>query len=195
MTHAPATDAPATILVVPGVGDSGPEHWQSLMERAHPHARRVVQDDWSYPVRADWVACLARALDAIDGPVVLVGHSAGSVTIVHWAAGYAHHGGIRGALLVAPADLETELPDGTPVDFLEDAGWIPCPRKPLPFASVVVASTNDPYATFERSGELARAWGSRLVRVENGGHLNADAGFGPWPLADELLEELLRGAS
>ncbi|MFN2424830.1 MAG: RBBP9/YdeN family alpha/beta hydrolase [Candidatus Binatia bacterium] len=185
------TTVPATVLIVPGVGDSGPAHWQTRMEQAHPGARRVVQDDWTYPVRADWVACLARALDVIDGPVVLVGHSAGSVAIVHWAAAHSHRGGIRGALLVAPADLENELPDGTPVDFLEDAGWIPCPRTPLPFPNIVVASTNDPYATVERSEEFALAWGSRLVLVENAGHLNADAGFGPWPLGDELLSELL----
>jgi len=191
----PRSTAPATILIVPGVGDSGPGHWQTLMELAHPRARRVVQHDWSYPVRSQWVECLARALDAIDGPVVLVGHSAGSVTIVHWAAAHGHRGGIRGALLVAPADLETELPDGTPVDFLEDAGWVPCPRKSLPFASIVVASTNDPYATIERSEEMARAWGSRLVRVEEAGHLNADAGFGPWPLGARLLQELLDDAS
>lgn len=194
MTSSPIGNAPATIVIVPGVGDSGPGHWQTLVERAHAGSRRVVQGDWNYPIRADWVDALARTLDAIDGPVVLVGHSAGSVTIVHWAAARSHGGGVLGALLVAPADLESELPDGTPVDFLEDMGWVPCPRTTLPFASIVVASTNDPYATFERSEELASAWGSRLVRLENAGHVNADAGLGPWPLGDELLAELMAGS-
>jgi predicted alpha/beta hydrolase family esterase len=183
----------ATILLVPGVGDSGPGHWQTLMEHSHRGARRVNQEDWSYPVRCDWVECLERVLASIDCPVVLVGHSAGAVTIVHWAAAHAHADRIRGALLVAPADLETELPDGTPVDFLEDAGWVPCPRRPLPFASIVVASTDDPYATMERSEELALAWGSRLERLEGAGHINADAGFGPWPFGDRLVRELLAG--
>jgi len=185
------TSRPATIVIVPGVGDSAPAHWQTRMERDHAGSRRVVQDDWTWPVRSAWVDGLARTLAGIDGPVVLVGHSAGSVTVVHWAAAHTHRGDIRGALLVAPADLESELPDGTPVDFLEDAGWVPCPRTPLPFASVVVASTNDPYATMNRSEELATAWGSRLVRMENAGHINADAGFGAWPLGDKLLAELL----
>jgi predicted alpha/beta hydrolase family esterase len=118
------------------------------------------------------------------------------VTIVHWAAAAsaARLDAVAGALLVAPADLESDLPDGTPVDFLEDMGWVPCPRTRLPFASIVVASTNDPYATIERSAELAAAWGSRFVRLENAGHINADAGFGPWPLAEELLTELENAA-
>jgi len=182
------------LVVVPGVGDSGPLHWQTLLQAATPGAVRVVQDDWSMPVREDWVAGLARTLDSIDAPVLLVGHSAGSVTVVHWAAAHSHRSGVVGALLVAPADLEVDLPDGTPVEFLDDAGWVPCPRAPLPFPSIVVASSDDPYATFERSRGYADAWGSRLLRLEGAGHINADAGFGPWPLAGELVRELLRDA-
>lgn len=179
------------VVVVPGVGDSGPAHWQTLLQQGTAGSVRVVQHDWAMPVRDEWVDGISRTLAAIAAPVVLVGHSAGSVAIVHWAARCRHEPGVVGALLVAPADLETDLPDGTPVEFLDDAGWVPCPRQRLPFASVLVASTDDPYASFARSSEYAQAWGSRLVRVENGGHLNADAGFGPWPLVDDLLRELL----
>lgn len=192
-----AMSAPAStpiVVVVPGVGDSGPLHWQTLLHASQPGAVRVVQEDWGMPVREEWVQALARTLEAIDAPVLLVGHSAGSVTIVHWAASHSHGPGVAGALLVAPADLETDLPDGTPVEFLEDAGWVPCPRAALPFPSIVVASSDDPYATMARSEEYAGAWGSRLVRLEGAGHINADAGFGPWPLGDELLRELLSGA-
>lgn len=182
------------VVVVPGVGDSGPAHWQTLLEAATPGAVRVVQEDWTMPVREEWVAGLARTLEDIDAPVLLVGHSAGSVTVVHWAAAHSRRHGVAGALLVAPADLEVDLPDGTPVEFLDDAGWVPCPRATLPFPSIVVASDNDPYATMARSEEYAAAWGSRLVRLEGAGHINADAGFGKWPLGDELLAELLRAA-
>lgn len=179
------------VVVVPGVGDSGPEHWQTLLQQKTAGSVRVIQQDWTMPVRDEWVDGIARTLEPIAAPVVLVGHSAGSVAIVHWASARTHRPGVVGALLVAPADLEIDLPDGTPVEFLDDAGWVPCPRGRLPFASVLVASTDDPYAGFARSREYAAAWGSRLVRVENGGHLNADAGFGPWPLVDDLLLELL----
>ena len=88
-------------------------------------------------------------------------------------------------LLVAPPDVEH--PDFPPV--ME--GFAPIPRARLPFPSLVVASRNDPFADFERSRALADAWGSRFVDAGHSGHLNADAGFGPWPLGERLLAELL----
>lgn len=146
------------------------------------------------PVRDEWVTGLARTLKIVEAPVLLVGHSAGSVAIVHWAASHSHGHGVVGALLVAPADLEIDLPDGTPVEFLADAGWVPCPRAVLPFPSIVVASDDDPYATIARSEEYAAAWGSRLIRLNGAGHINTDAGFGPWPLVEELVRKLLSRA-
>ena len=48
---------------------------------------------------------------------------------------------------------------------------------------------------FERSRALAQAWGSRFIDAGNSGHINADAGFGPWPLGENLLAELTQGAA
>jgi serine hydrolase len=174
----------ATVLVVPGWGDSGPRHWQTLWEQAHPHFRRVVQRDWQYPIRAEWVETLAAAVRAAAAPAIVLAHSLGCIAIAHCAQidGLP----IRSALLVAPPDVED--PDFPPV--ME--GFAPIPRARLPFPSVVVASRNYPFSEFERSRALAEAWGSRFVDAGNGGHLNADAGFGPWPQGEELLAELLR---
>lgn len=177
------TVSPA-VLIVPGWGDSGPAHWQTLWERAHPDFRRVVQRDWHYPVRAEWVETLEQAIRAAARPVVVVAHSLGCIAVAHCAGDRALP--VRGALLVAPPDVED--PDFPPV--IE--GFAPVPRHRLPFPSTVVASRNDPFSAFERSGELATAWGSRLVDVGDSGHLNADAGFGPWPRGEALLAELLR---
>jgi predicted alpha/beta hydrolase family esterase len=55
-----------------------------------------------------------------------------------------------------------------------------------------VASTNDPFVTIARAAAFVRAWGSRLVTCERAGHLNADAGFGPWPEGRRLLAELTK---
>jgi uncharacterized protein len=172
------------VLIMPGWGDSGPQHWQTLWERANPGFRRVVQRDWEYPIRTEWAETLTREIRATGQPAVVVAHSLGCIALAHCASGGALP--LKGALLVVPPDVED--PDFPPV--IE--GFAPVPRARLPFPSVVVASRNDPYAAFERSRSLAEAWGSRFVDAGASGHINADAGFGPWPLGETLLAELMR---
>jgi predicted alpha/beta hydrolase family esterase len=172
------------VLIVPGWGDSGPRHWQTLWEQANPGFRRIVQRDWEYPIRAEWVETLTREIGAGGPPAVVVAHSLGCIALAHCASGGALS--LKGALLVAPPDVED--PDFPPV--IE--GFTPVPRAPLPFPSIVVASRNDPFAAFERSQSLAAAWGSRFVDAGSSGHINADAGFGPWPLGETLLADLMR---
>ncbi|MBL1112895.1 alpha/beta hydrolase [Streptomyces sp. 110] len=178
-----------TIVIVPGLRDHVPDHWQTILANKIENCRSVS------PLEKDRLACDAQvaALDAvlsdISGEVVLVAHSAGVMTTVHWAR--RHHRPVLGALLAAPPDFETPLPEGYPTpEALRANGWTPTPRTPLPFPSIVAASTNDPLATFERVTDLARAWGSRLVDVGPVGHLNPAAGYGAWPRAEEFIREL-----
>jgi predicted alpha/beta hydrolase family esterase len=171
------------VLILPGYADSGPDHWQSHWERADPTCRRVVQDDWLLPRLADWQAALEREVAQCAAPPVLVAHSLGCALVAHWAS--RPGAAARGALLVAPADVDS--PDHTPDEV---RNFSPIPLAPLPFPSIVVASTGDPFVTLGRASAFARAWGSRLVTLDRAGHINADAGFGPWPEGRLLLEEL-----
>jgi len=148
------------------------------------------------PLEHDKLSCAARvdavdrALADIEGPVVIVAHSAGGVMVVHWAAQRATRE-IRGALLAAPADLETPLPAGYPTtDALREHGWLPIPRAKLPFPSIVAAGSNDPLARLERAREFARAWGSRFAELGAVGHLNPASGFGEWAQAEDFIREL-----
>ncbi|MEA3090444.1 MAG: serine hydrolase [Caballeronia sp.] len=179
-----------TVLIVPGLRDHVAEHWQTLLQARLPKAASVP------PLEHDKLSCAARvaALDAaiarIDGPIVLVAHSAGVMITVHWAQ--QHDRPIQGALLATPADLEVPMPAGYPtLDVLEEHGWLPVPRKPLPFPSILGASRNDPLAAFDRAAGMAADWGSRLVDLGEVGHLNPAAGYGEWPQADTLIRELL----
>ncbi|HEX4936756.1 MAG TPA: alpha/beta hydrolase [Gemmatimonadaceae bacterium] len=175
-----------TVLTIPGLYDSSPGHWQSLWEERDPTIQRVVQSEWELPNRADWVSCLDAAVIGVRQPVVLVAHSTGCPLIAHWAvsASPVRHLKVRGALLVAPSDPEGPNYPAGPV------GFAPVPMVRLPFPSVVVASSNDPYCSPERSHAYASAWGSRYVEVEGGGHLNLAAGYGEWPEGWALLEAL-----
>lgn len=171
-----------TVLIIPGIGDSGPAHWQTLWQTGRDNFRRVRQRDWDRPERREWVAALDTAVAAVDGPLVLVAHSLGCLTVAHWAALEPRR--VQGALLVAP-------PDPAAPTFPEAAtGFAPVPAVRLGFASIVVASSNDPYAGPDRARAYARAWGSRLVDAGPLGHINAGSGLGAWPAGWALLQTL-----
>ncbi len=181
-------DSP-TILIVPGLRDHMPGHWQTILEKKWPKAVSVPRMKHDKMSCSAWVTLLEQSLGKIEGPVVLVAHSAGVMIVVHWAQ--RHRRPIKAALLAAPPDFESPLPEGYPTqDVLRENGWLPTPRAHLLFPSIVAASTNDPLGRYERVAELAKAWGSRLVDVGAVGHLNPAAGYGEWPRAEEFIGEL-----
>jgi uncharacterized protein len=181
----------APVLILPGLNDSGPEHWQSCWERQDPSCTRVVQDEWDAPHCAAWVARLDEVLSRQSALVVLAGHSSACALVAHWAATAppAHLALVRGALLVAPSDPDGEHYPAGPV------GFGPIPLRPLPFTSIVVASSDDRYVTPERARGYAVAWASRFVLLTNAGHINAASGFGPWPEGYALLSSLRSGVA
>jgi uncharacterized protein len=177
------SDAP--VLILPGLSNSGPEHWQSLWEAAHADFVRVIQDEWEAPRCVDWVARLDQAVRATPD-AVLVAHSSACALIAHWVASQPA-ARVRGALLVGPSDPEAPSYPAGPT------GFAPMPLVRLPFASIVVASRNDIYVSMERARHFAHAWGSRLVDVGDAGHINSASGLASWPAGFALLQEL-RGA-
>lgn len=174
---------PTSVLLIPGLYDSGPRHWQRQWQRSRGFVC-VEQRDWHTPDRAEWVATIEAAVAATPGPLVLAGHSLGCTTLAHWAASTAHAARVRGVMMVAPSDVEApSYPSGT-------TGFAPVPLARLPFASLVVTSSDDPYVSLARARHFAAAWGSELLDVGAAGHLNSDAGYGPWPEGLALLERL-----
>ena len=181
----------ATVLFVPGLRDHVEDHWQTHAARAFPGSVTVEPLTEDRLSRAARVAALDAALGSIEGEVVIAAHSAGCLMVAHWAL--APSRSIKGALLATPADVEHPLPPGYPsFDDLSANGWVPIPRQPLPFPTLVVASRNDPLAGFQRVQGLANNWGAKLLDAGEVGHLNPPAGFGPWPDGHRLIEQLLR---
>jgi predicted alpha/beta hydrolase family esterase len=176
------------VLVIPGLGGSGPDHWQTRWERCHPRHLRVEQRDWDRPDRAAWTARLVEAIAAAAEPVVLVAHSLGCAVVAH-AAPALPHGAVRAALLVAPADVDS--PAHTPP---ETRVFAPLPRDPLPFAATVIASRDDPFMTLDRARAFAASWGAAFVDAGAAGHLNAASALGDWPAGRAHLDALLARA-
>ncbi|WP_448658175.1 RBBP9/YdeN family alpha/beta hydrolase [Sphingomonas sp. CJ99] len=178
-----------TILTVPGLDNSGPGHWQTIWEQLRGDTRRVELGLWNAPQRNPWVTRLDRAITESPAPVVLVGHSLGCIAIAWWATMAAPDivGRVAGALMVAPADV-----DWSDRQMLRT--FRPIPVEPLPFPSILVASSDDPWLDFDRAHHLATHWGSLFHDAGALGHINADSGIGSWPEGQELLARLTDGS-
>lgn len=168
----------ADILFIPGLGNSGPEHWQTRWENKLSTGRRVEQEDWERPRLCDWTGRITEEVarsSGADRRVVAIAHSLGSLALVHAAPRLAP-GKIAGAYLITP-------PSDASIAALPevDPAFVPAPMAPLPFPSLLVASRTDPYGSFADAEAKAKAWGSTLVDAGDAGHINTASGHGPWP--------------
>lgn len=177
---------PCRVLLLPGLDNSGPEHWQSQWERL-PGFSRVDFGDWAAPRLHEWVPRLDCAVRDCPGPLVFAAHSLGCLAVAWWAAlswTPTLSEKVRGALLVAPPDVDSPEVDRRLRDFR------PIPQGRLPFPSIVIASRTDPHATFTRSAGMARAWGSELADCGPSGHINAASSLGDWFAGLRMLSRL-----
>jgi len=169
--------------MLPGLGNSGEQHWQTLWEKQFQEITRINQSDWETPVCEDWISVIDEKISAYDlNNVILVGHSLACCTVVFGFKKYNKK--IKGALLIAPSDTEApSYPKGT-------SGFKPIPLIKLPFNSIVAASTNDFYVSMDRAKLFADSWGSELRIVGDAGHINTASGHGKWDEGLEFLREL-----
>src|SRR4051812_9073119 len=90
------------VLILAGLWNSGPQHWQTLWQQKHPEWEKVPHRDWNNPLREEWVDEVDAAIANSDqGPPILVAHSLACVTVAHWARSGSVLK-IKGAFLVAP---------------------------------------------------------------------------------------------
>jgi predicted alpha/beta hydrolase family esterase len=171
------------ILIHPGLGNSGEQHWQTLWERRFPDFHRINHKEWDTPDQKEWITMIDHYVMQHDPKeVILVGHSLACCAIAYWYKEYKRV--IKGALLVAPSDTEAEsYPSGT-------TGFTPMPLVKFPFPTITVMSTNDFYVRIERARTFAKAWGSELFNIGDAGHINAESKLGLWEFGLELLKRL-----
>lgn len=166
----------AEILIVPGLKNASPLHWQSRWQAKMSTARRVEQENWDHPVKLAWVASLLREIEAATKPVILVGHSVGVLAIAHAARDWQAEQ-IAGAFLVGPSDWERpEMEDKYP-----GHGFAPVPAEKLGCPAILLASRNDPACDLPTAERWSHNWGARFADVGAVGHFDVADGFGPWP--------------
>lgn len=176
--------ASSSVFILPGLYNSGPQHWQKHWENKYGFTR-INQKDWETPVCEDWISTIDHVVKQQPlSETILVAHSLACCTVNHWARKYKRV--IKGALLVDPSDNEApSYPPGT-------VGFTPMPLYKLPFPSIVIASTNDEYVTLERAHFFANAWGSELINIGDCGHINSASDPGLWSQGYEQLQKLLK---
>jgi predicted alpha/beta hydrolase family esterase len=173
------------LLIIPGLGDSGENHWQSFWLKKFTNSTKVIQDNWDEPQLNQWLLNLNKAILKLKEPTILVAHSLAVSLVMHWL--YQNNNpNIVGAMLVAPSDVNS--PEHTP-DFLRN--FAPFPTSKLPFPSVVIGSENDTYMSIERGKELAENWGSDFVNIGKKGHINSASDLQYWEEGQVFLQQLV----
>ncbi len=179
------------ILLVPGLGNSGPDHWQSRWEQEREDCRRVELGMWDKPHRNTWVnqlnLAIHRAANNLRRPVILVAHSLGCLAVAWWVRYEqpSEDSPVKGALLVAPPEVDFFPADERLSQFA------PTPPDPFPFPSILVASRNDPFIGSHAARRLAKTWGSQFADAGAIGHINAESEIGSWQFGKFLLDRLL----
>ncbi len=170
-------------VFVPGYGNSIGGHWQELWYKETLNSFWVEQRDWDNPNCIEWVEVLNKLIQSIEDPILLICHSLGCSTVAEWSKKYT--GNIKGAFLVANPDVEdANLPDAI-------SGYHSHPIENLPFPSLLLASTNDPYSTTDRAKYFANNWGSDLILVGDLGHINANSNIGEWSEGKKKLNRFI----
>lgn len=184
-----------TVLIVPGLRDKAPAHWQTWL---HDILKAEGQAVVSVPPMGREDLSLQARLEAIDeaiwtfeGPAFIVAHSGGCQMLAHWVGQSSLTHRVAGAFLVAPPNLNLPMPAGYPtLDAMRAGGWYPLPTRTLPFKTWVGISKNDPLSSVLIARQNANYWGAETIELGEVGHLNPQSGYGPWPEGLKLIREL-----
>jgi predicted alpha/beta hydrolase family esterase len=171
-----------SFLILHGLEGSGPQHWQTwLAGRLRRRGLAVSYPDLpqkDHPRLEEWLAALDAELARLPAAeTTVLCHSLGSLLWLHHAARRSDVQVAR-ALLVAPPQPDEE--DADSVGFrptpLDRAGVAAAARE-----TRLVCSTNDPWCPPESSGRIGTETGIAIQWLAEAGHINTDAGYGPWP--------------
>ncbi|RHX85230.1 RBBP9/YdeN family alpha/beta hydrolase [Leptospira stimsonii] len=175
-------------FLIPGISNSGPEHWQTHWEKLHGF-KRIQQEDWENPFYSVWEESLVRQIERTEGSEnsILIGHSLGCLLIAKALGRLSNR--IRGVFLVAPPDPNSAVfPKG-----LEEFGEFP--QKSLGTQGLLLFSENDPYSKTEFSENLGKLWNLETINLGELGHINAQSQLGNWDSGFQIFSAWVRSIS
>src|SRR6202022_5196538 len=93
----------------------------------------------------------------------------------------------------APSLVAAPDPDGPVFPAEQAATFRAVPSRALPFPTLVVASSDDPYGSLGYVQRCAADWEAGLVVAGALGHINDASGLGGWPFGAALLTSFRAG--
>lgn len=168
-------------VIVPGVGGSEAQHWQSWLQQQLVSSSRVQQKHWDRPVLSEWVAQFVKTVAAVKAPIQIVAHSFGCLTSV---AALAEHpelsAKVKNLVLVAPANPARFGEAGFARHSLTDYKQY-FHQLNIDVPTTLLISENDPWLGYFDALQLAQAWKLTPINLGQVGHINVASGFGPFP--------------
>ncbi|MDR7016550.1 alpha/beta hydrolase [Acinetobacter sp. 3657] len=168
-------------LIVPGVGGSEVQHWQSWLQQQLVSSSRVQQKYWDRPVLSEWVSQFVKTVAEIKAPIQIVAHSFGCLTSV---AALAEHpelkAKVKNLVLVAPANPARFGESGFARHSLTDYKQY-FYQLNIDVPTTLLISENDPWLNYVDALQLAQAWRLTPINLGPVGHVNVASGFGPFP--------------
>jgi len=171
------------VVIIHGWRGSEPEHWQSwLADQLRESGREVrypTLPNVEEPKLDEWLTALDDTLAGLpDAGFDVVTHSLGSVLWLHHVAGASDAPRPARVALVSPPSPHTGI--------AEIAGFFPPPLdvdvvRHAAEGTVLVAGDSDPYLPEGIADAYARPLKIATTVIADGGHLNVDSGYGPWP--------------
>ncbi len=171
------------ILLLHGWGGSDFPHWQSWLAGELAKDYNTVSflklSNFEMPELHVWKEELQAHLSDFQ-PDIVVCHSLANILWFHLC----HDASIEQVstlYLVAPPSLECTIGE------LQSFFPLEAPKNLYAKEVLLITSTNDPYMNEDEANALQKQLGVAMNVLQNGGHINAQSGFGPW---EWMLKEL-----
>ncbi len=170
------------VLILHGWGGSDAPHWQAELAATIAKNYGTVSfpllDNCHFPSKNRWIKQVKQILEDFK-PDTVVCHSLAN-TLWFWLC-QEEIPQVKRLFMVSTPSLTTE--ENTIKTFF------PCtmPEKLYADNIQMIVSDNDPYIKVEEAQIMAKHYDIPLIIIKNAGHINADSGYGKWPLIEKLV--------
>ena len=192
---------PWRVFIIHGFDASPEEHWfpwlEAQLRERGIQVTRLRMPDSSHPDFDRWQATMREAIGQPDEHTVLVAHSLGTISVLHFAS---QSGATRLGGIVLVSGFAGRIPGLSTLDGFDMDAYVD--RAKIDAATIHamspvlhhVVSTNDYAVPPAVSEQLAQRLGGTVHRVPDAGHFLDREGFTELPVVLQAVEDVVQGA-